>query len=357
MKVSRRRVLAGIGAAPVASSALLGLSACQSGPAAVSAPYVSRGGTYSLKPVNDGFAAVLETKDFGVLANDPTIAAELQTKLDKHLILHVRPEVMLTRPAVGAMAYNLGYPRDGRRMPLNPPAPAAVSAPAQAKPGADGYGGQPSTQSGPAPRRSSEYGEFAFIADFGGPAEPTPTVARKPRYIETLHTDGGAYSVNATIDVPPASPHTFADMQAAYRTLPRHLKQVVERSHALHAGLATTSTPYDELPGFDARTALRRPMLLAHYRTKTPQLYLPKNPQSLIEGMPEDEGRAVIAELWAHVNTQRNRYMAWSGPNEAMIWDAHGTTHTNPSYRREKARVTWFFVIPSHLPLTQATVA
>ena len=98
-------------------------------------------------------------------------------------------------------------------------------------------------------------------------------------------------------------------------------------------------------------------MVLAHYRTQTPQLYLPKNPQSLIEGMPEDEGRAVIAELWAHVNTQRNRYMAWSGENQAMIWDAHGTTHTNPSYRREKARTTWFFVIPSHLPLTQAKFA
>lgn len=334
MKVSRRTVLAGMAASPV-----MGLAACQSTSGPVSAPYVARDGVYKLQPVNDGFAAVLETRDFGVLANDPVASAELKSKLDKHLILHVRPEAPLTRPAIGSIAYALGYPRDGKVMPRNPGAAPIASGAAPAR----------------APR--ADYGEFSFIADFGGPAEPVPTVSRKPRYIETLHTDGGAYSINTTIDVPPASPHTFANMQEAYRTLPRHLKQIVERSHALHAGLATTSTPYDELPAFDAAKALRRPMVLEHYNTKAPQLYLPKNPHSLIEGMPEDEGRAVIAELWAHVNTQRNRYMAWSGTNEAMIWDAFGTTHTNPSYRRDKARTTWFFVIPTTRELTQAKIA
>lgn len=73
--------------------------------------------------------------------------------------------------------------------------------------------------------------------------------------------------------------------------------------------------------------------------------------------MPEDEGRAVIAELWVHANTQHNFYMAWSGENEAMLWDAFGTTHANPSYRRDKARTTWFFVIPSARELTQAKIA
>lgn len=352
MIISRRTALAGLVASPA-----MGLAACnsvsgQSTSAPVAAPYVSRTGLYSLKPMNDGFAAVLETKDFGLLANDPTASAEIKSKLDQHLILHVRPEAPLTRPAIGAMAYALGYPRDGKvatRAPAAPATPAAGNA--------DGYSGQPASQGAPVRPKRNDYGEFSFIADFGGPAEPTPTVSRKPRYIETLHTDGGAYSINTTIDVPPSSPHTFADMQTAYRTLPKHLKQIVERSHALHAGLATTSTPYDELPAFDAKTALRRPMVLEHYNTKAPQLYIPKNPKSLIEGMPEDEGRAVIAELWAHVNVQRNRYMAWSGENETMIWDAFGTTHTNPSYRREKARTTWFFVIPSSQQLKQAIIA
>lgn len=353
MRVSRRTLLASMAATPV-----IGLGACQTSSSATSShiasPYVSRSGLYKLQPMNDGFAAVLETKDFGLLANDPVASAELKSKLDQHLILHVRPEAPLTRPAIGAIAYALGYPRDGKVAPRAPAAPA----PAPAAGNADGYSGQPATQNAPVrPPQRKDYGEFSFIADFGGPAEPVPTVSRKPRYIETLHTDGGAYSINTTIDVPPSSPHTFADMQTAYRTLPKHLKQIVERSWALHARLATTSTPYDELPAFDAKKALRRPMVLEHYNTKAPQLYIPKNPQSLIEGMPEDEGRAVIAELWAHVNVQRNRYMAWSGENEAMIWDAFGTTHTNPSYRREKARTTWFFVIPSKQELTQAKIA
>lgn len=352
MKVSRRTALAGMIASPALAACQSTSGLVSSGP--VAAPYVSKTGLYTLKPVNDGFAAVLETKDFGVLANDPVATAEIRSKLDQHLILHVRPEAPLTRPAVGAMAYALGYPRGGRTMPRNPGTPPINSG---ATPAADGYGGQPAAQGAPARAPRADYGEFSFIADFGGPAEPVPTVSRKPRYIETLHTDGGAYSINTTIDVPPASPHTFTDMQAAYRTLPRALKQIVERSHALHGGLATTSTPYDELPAFDAAKALRRPMVLEHYNTKAPQLYVPKNPHSIIEGMPEDEGRAVIAELWAHVNTQHNRYMAWSGENETMIWDAFGTSHTNPSYRRDKARITWFFVIPTAQQLKQATFA
>src|SRR5688572_25807291 len=181
MKVSRRTAIAGIVATPA-----MGLAACQSMSGQISAPYVSRGGLYALKPVNDGFAAVLETKDFGVLANDPVATAELKSKLDKHLILHVRPEAPLTRPAIGAMAYSLGYPRDGRVMPRNPGTPPINSG---AAPAADGYGGQPAAQRGPARPRPNDYGEFSFIADFGGPAEPIPTVSRKPRYIETLHTD------------------------------------------------------------------------------------------------------------------------------------------------------------------------
>jgi hypothetical protein len=40
-----------------------------------------------------------------------------------------------------------------------------------------------------------------------------------------------------------------------------------------------------------------------------------------------------------------------------MIWDAFGTAHTNPSYRRDKARTTWFFIIPSPHELKQATFA
>jgi hypothetical protein len=320
MKLTRRAMLAGIGAAPVA------------------APLVARANSYSLKPVNDGFAAVVETKDFGALASDPVIAAELQRKIDRHLILHVRPEKLLTRPDVGRMAYHLGYPSDGRIMPRNPGTPP--------------INGGTETRA----RTPGKYGEWSFIADFGGPADALPTQPRKPRYIETLHTDGGAYSVNVTIDVPPAAPHTFADMRAAYRALPRDLKRVVETRFALHAGTATTSTPYDELPAFDAATALRRPLLLAHSRTAEPLLYLPKNPHSRIEGMPDDEAHDILTQLWAGVDTQRNRYMAWSGENQAMIWDAFGTTHTNPSYRRDKARETWFFIVPSPLPLTQAKV-
>lgn len=328
MDLSRRTVLAGLGASPIA------------------APLVARAGSYSLKPANDGFAAVLETRDFGALSSDPVIAAELQRKLDQHLVLHVRPEAPLTRETIGRMAYQLGYPKGG--------------APARRPAASDGYTAQGSmAATGQLARPARPGGEFSFVADFGGPAQPPLTAPRAPGYLETLHYDGiSAYSINTTIDVPPTTPHTFADMRAAYRALPRDLKRVVDKGFALHAGMATPQTPYSQLPAFDAKTASRRPLAIAHARTGEPLLYLPKNPASLIEGMDEQEGRQILASLWARVNTQRNRYMGYSADNEALIWDGMGTTHTNPSYARDKARVSWFFIIPSATgTVTQAKTA
>lgn len=306
MKLSRRTILAGLGAVPIA------------------APAVARAGRYSVKPQNDGFAAVLETSDFMTLASDPAAAADLQRLLDKHLVLHIRPEAPLTREAVGRMAYHLGYVRNER--------------PARANP---------------------QYGEFSFIADFGGPAQPPLTAPRTPGYLESLHYDGVVdYSCNTTIDVPPTTPHTFSDCRAAYRALPKDLKKVVEQNFALHAGMATPQTPYRDLPPLDRATAQRRPLLVQHFRTGDPLLHLPKNPASVIEGLPEKEGKDILADLWARVNASKWRYAAVSGDNETIYWDNFGTLHTNPGYDRTKARVTWFFTIPGKTkPIVQARVA
>ncbi len=308
MKLTRRTVLAAAAVSPMAS------------------PMVARAGTYALKPQADGFAAVLETKDFMALASDPVAAAELQRALDRHLVLHVRPEAPLTREAVGRMAYHLGYQKNP-----NP------------RPG----------RNGAAPS------EFSFIADFGGPAQGPLTAPREPGYLESLHYDGVVdYSCNTTIDVPPTTPHTFSDCRAAYRALPKDLKRVVETSFALHAGMATPQTPYKDLPALDRATASRRPMLVKHFRTGEPLLHIPKNPASVIEGMDETEGKAILADLWARVNASRFRYFAVSGDNETIYWDNFGTLHTNPSYDRTKARVTWFFTIPGQAkPIVQAKVA
>ena len=97
MKLSRRTLIAAAAASPIA------------------APMVARAGTYAVKVQNDGFAAVLETRDFMALASDDAAAAEFQRLLDKHWVLHVRPEAPLTRESVGRMAYHLGYVRNADR--------------------------------------------------------------------------------------------------------------------------------------------------------------------------------------------------------------------------------------------------
>lgn len=273
---------------------------------------------YRVTVQHNDFVAHVETDDFMTLASDPTLSGELIQLLDRHLVLHIAPQQLLTKEAVGTFAFELGFPKERR-----------------------GRGGGPGTNGTIVPG-------FEFVADFGATAKPNLTTPRIPSYIETLHYDGiSAYSVQANFNVPSTTPNLWADMRANYRHLPMHLKQIVDSSFALHAIVPPPGTALRDFPSFDAGKALRRPLVIRHFRTGEPLLYLPKNPASKIDGMSDEEGRAVLDELWTFVNTSPVRYTTQVKHNELVIWDGLGTAHTNPAYPRDKDRTTWFFIVPA----------
>jgi alpha-ketoglutarate-dependent taurine dioxygenase len=105
-------------------------------------------------------------------------------------------------------------------------------------------------------------------------------------------------------------------------------------------------TPLSEFPPLDAERAKRRPLRIRHPRTGEPLLFLPRSPASVIEGLPDDEGVAILDELWARVEASPASYAAHAGHNQLFVWDGLGTTHTNPPYPRELARRVWFLIIP-----------
>jgi hypothetical protein len=283
-------------------------------------------GRYTATPKVGQFAVHVETDNFLDIVRDESGLKAMQALLDKHMVLHISPQTELNHEAVGRFAVFLG-------MPVN----AAPRQPS-ARPG-DGA-------SAPAPRKPMS-AEYPFIGDFSSAARDHVEAERIPSYIETLHYDGiSSYSVQATFNTPLTTPNLWSDMRAAYQLLPADLKKVVDGHHALHAFVPPPGTALKDFPGFEPERAARRPLRIRHPRSGEPVLYLPKNPASHIEGLPESEGVAILHELWARVNTSPVRYTARAAHNQMFVWDGLGTTHTNPAYPRDKPRTLWFFIIP-----------
>lgn len=259
-----------------------------------------------------GIGVRLSVDDPAAWFADPARLAELKTLTDSHLVVHIALGEGLTPEALGALGRVLGCP---------------------AGPYEDRPGVLPAT---------------GFIAEFASEARPDDGRGRTPAWIETLHFDGdSAYSVQANLVGVTMAPMRFVDMAAVYADLPATLKTAVEGRCALVGHLPATTLPMSEARPLDPERAKRAPIVVRHPRTGAPVLRPPKSPMSLIEGMPEDEGRAILAELWARAEASPHAYEAVIGPGEMVVWEGLQAAHTNPAFPRARARRTWFYTVPS----------
>jgi len=273
---------------------------------------------YSLEP-QGSFAAHLHIDDVGMLLEASTQHRELQQLLDRYLVLHILPRQPITKPALGALGFALGFPAERRHQRGGRVGSIACDTPG-----------------------------FEFIGDYGGRPESVTHVPRPPSYIESLHYDGiTLYSLQANFNVSQTTPNLWCDMRDAYRRLPVELQIIADSHWALHAPMPAPDTAFADFPPFDAARARRQPLVIGHTRSRQPALYLPRNPASRIEGLGEQESAEILERLWQHVSNSAQRYSSLIRHNELVIWDGLGTTHTNPSYPPGSPRTSWFFSIPA----------
>lgn len=270
---------------------------------------------FALTPGPTKFGARLETDDLLAVAKSDDGLAAIRDALDRYMVLHVSAQDPICCEAMGRIALGLGMPPE---MPAN------------------SLRGRPQLSA-----------DYPFIGNFSSPARDPSKPPRAQPYIDTLHYDGvSAYSMQATFDTDPLAPNLWCDMRAAYAGLPDELRRVVDRSSALHAVVPGPSTPLAQFPDFEPDKAVRQPLRIRHPRTGEPLLFLPKNPASLIDGLPQDEGRAILRDLWDRVCKSEVRYSARAVDNQLFIWDGLGTTHTNPPHPDDRPLTLWFLVIP-----------
>jgi taurine dioxygenase len=139
----------------------------------------------------------------------------------------------------------------------------------------------------------------------------------------------------------------FANMHLAWDTLPAALRSAVRGLRAEHSYL----TQYEELrrrsPFRPALTEAQiaevkpvlHPVVRTHPETGRKALFVSEHFTTRIDGLPEDESRALLGELFAHSTRPEHVYRHRWQPHDLVFWDNRSLMHLaggTPEHLRRK---------------------
>ena len=142
--------------------------------------------------------------------------------------------------------------------------------------------------------------------------------------------------------VPPKGGETqYCDMRAAYDALDEETKTLIEKSTAVHSFLYSSGKISANILTDEEKEALppvEHPMVRVHPQTKRRAIYAGRHASHIL-GMPEAEGRSLIAKLNdfatkpEFVHTHR-----WQA-NDLVMWDNRMVMHRGRPYEARYKRV------------------
>jgi alpha-ketoglutarate-dependent taurine dioxygenase len=161
------------------------------------------------------------------------------------------------------------------------------------------------------------------------------------------HSDGedkripNAGSFLYALKIPPEGGDTmFADMYAAYDALPDRLKRAVQGRRARFSRVDMHHIHYPHLPALTEqqkrdRPDMFHPIVRRHPHTGRRALFIGRWARD-VEGMPADEGRALVQALFAFAQDPAfiHRH-AWR-PHDAVLWDNRCMLHCATGYDEER---------------------
>ena len=127
----------------------------------------------------------------------------------------------------------------------------------------------------------------------------------------------------------------FADMHAAWDTLPADLKRRVSGLQAEHSYLAKYEALRARSPWRPALSAEQvaqvkpvvHPVVRTHPENGRRALFVSEHFTTRIVGLPEDESRALLAELFAHSVRPGHIYRHRWQPHDLVFWDNRSVIH------------------------------
>lgn len=144
----------------------------------------------------------------------------------------------------------------------------------------------------------------------------------------------------------------FANMHLAWESLPAALRHAVRGARAEHSYLSQ----YEELrrrnpwrpaltqAQIDEVTPVTHPVVRVHPETGRRALFVSEHFTTRIVGLPDDESRALLDELFAHSVRPEHLYVHRWQPHDLVFWDnrslMHLATGCPPEQRRKLYRTT-----------------
>jgi taurine dioxygenase len=164
------------------------------------------------------------------------------------------------------------------------------------------------------------------------------------------HTDMSPFEIpaSATIlfgrEIPPTGGNTrFADMYAAYETLPDALKKKIEGRCSIHDIAYNASG--NVRGGFEAVTDKSKgpgavhPVVRTHPETGRRALYLGRQGYGYIHGYSVPESDALLDELWRHMTQPRFAWEHQWHQGDVIMWDNRCLIHSRGAFSADTRRV------------------
>jgi len=139
----------------------------------------------------------------------------------------------------------------------------------------------------------------------------------------------------------------FADMHVAYDTLPTHLRKAIDGRRAVHSYLAKYGQMQKEAnwrPTLSAEQLAQvkevvHPVVRTHPETGRKALFVSEGFTTRIEGLPDDESRQILDELFAHSIKPEHIYRHQWHEHDLVFWDNRSLIHLaagTPTHLRRK---------------------
>lgn len=127
----------------------------------------------------------------------------------------------------------------------------------------------------------------------------------------------------------------FADMHQAWDTLPEPLRQVVQGRSAVHSYTARYGEGKNAASWRPKLTAeqlaqvvtVTHPIVRTHPENGRKALFVSEGFTTHIVGLPEDESRDVLAQIYAHSVRPENVYRHSWQPHDMVFWDNRSLIH------------------------------
>jgi len=184
----------------------------------------------------------------------------------------------------------------------------------------------------------------------------------RPGLFEQFHTDDSyteqpaAATVLHARELPKSGggPTSFIDMRAAFQLLePASQKELIGlravhsyNNHDAFPPRASATGPLEAL------VDVAHPIVRAHPVTGEPALYFDLDRATHIEGMPLDEGRALLQRLQDHAEARGPRYAHEWSAHDVLIWDNALVQHkAGGDFPVGEPRNFWRYMIEGTTPI------